>query len=189
MPAHGCETITPDPDDGDSRRSFVGKACGVTMVGAMAASYGTLFSYAGKFLYPANPTPKAWMFVTETARMNPGDSLSFKTPGGARVAIARQGDKGDVSDFIALSSVCPHLGCQVHWEAPSNRFFCPCHNGAFDPTGKPISGPPADAGQSLPQFPLKVENGLLFIEVETTSLASESSPAAPNEKRANGGVA
>ena len=188
MTAHGSETASPPADDGDSRRSFVGKACGATMVGALTVSYGTLFSYAGKFLYPAKATPKAWMFVVEVMKMKVGDSLSFKTPDGSRVAIARQADKGDVSDFIALSSTCPHLGCQVHWEGQSNRFFCPCHNGAFDPTGKPISGPPADAGQSLPQFPLKVENGLLFIEVETQTLAS-ASDSVPTSEEVNGGAA
>ena len=31
--------------------------------------------------------------------------------------------------------------------------------------GKAIEGPPANAGQSLAAYPLKVENGLLFVEV------------------------
>lgn len=161
----------------DSRRSFVGKACGVAMTGAMVASYGTLIAYAGRYLYPAKPTPKAWMFVALADDMKEGDSLAFKTPGGARVAIARQGSVGDVSDFIALSSTCPHLGCQVHWEGQNNRFFCPCHNGAFDPQGIATSGPPADAGQSLPRYPLKIEKGLLFIEVETVTLAQTDAPS------------
>jgi phenylpropionate dioxygenase-like ring-hydroxylating dioxygenase large terminal subunit len=60
----------------------------------------------------------------------------------------------------------------VHWEAQNNRFFCPCHNGVFTPEGKATSGPPADAGQSLFRFPLKVENDLLFIEVSTDKLAA-----------------
>lgn len=159
------------------------------MIGTMAVSYGTLFSYAGQFLYPANPTPKAWMFVIDAVRMKAGDSLSFIAPSGARVAIARQNDTGAVSDFIALSSTCPHLGCQVHWEGQNNRFFCPCHNGAFDPQGKATSGPPADAGQSLPQFPLKLENGLLFIEVETQSLAAVHQREPMEQGESDGGVA
>jgi len=103
--------------------------------------------------------------VAEVGRLMAGDSLPFTTPSGATAAIARQAVSGDVSDFIALSSTCPHLGCKVHWEGPKSRFFCPCHSGAFDPTGKAIAGPPADAGQSLLRYPLKIENGLLFIEV------------------------
>ena len=68
-------------------------------------------------------------------------------------------------DFIALSSICPHLGCKVHWETQNQRFFCPCHNGAFSAAGVSTAGPPFDVHQNLARFPLKVENGNLFIEV------------------------
>ncbi len=68
-------------------------------------------------------------------------------------------------DFFALSSVCPHLGCRVHWEKHYDRFFCPCHNGAFGPSGKAISGPPADDKQNLPHYPLKIVSGSLYIEM------------------------
>jgi Rieske Fe-S protein len=86
------------------------------------------------------------------------------------VVISRIDSNGDESDFVALSSVCPHLGCQVHWEGQNNRFFCPCHNGAFDPQGNAIAGPPKEAHQALARYPLKVENGLLFIQVKTQAL-------------------
>ena len=73
------------------------------------------------------------------------------------------------SDFVAFSSICPHLGCQVNWELQNDRFFCPCHNGVFDRDGNATGGPPAAAGQRLPRYPLKIENGLLFIEVQLES--------------------
>lgn len=128
------------------------------MTGGLAAGYGAFAGLAGRFLYPAHPRPTGWMFVSEVARL--GDSFLYRTPAGESVTIARRGE-----DFIALSSVCPHLGCQVRWEGHHNRFFCPCHNGAFDPDGKATAGPPAKAGQSLTRYRLKIENGLLFIEV------------------------
>ncbi|REJ93270.1 MAG: ubiquinol-cytochrome c reductase iron-sulfur subunit, partial [Planctomycetota bacterium] len=84
---------------------------------------------------------------------------------------SRLKDDGNAGDFVALSSICPHLGCQVHWESQNDRFFCPCHNGAFDAAGQPLSGPPKDDNQPLPQFPLKVENNLLFIQAGTERLA------------------
>jgi Rieske Fe-S protein len=87
------------------------------------------------------------------------------------VIITRQGEGGEVSDFIALSSTCPHLGCRVHWESPNQRFFCPCHNGTFDPQGRATGGPPKAAGQDLPRYPLKIERGLLYIEVPTRTLS------------------
>ena len=37
-----------------------------------------------------------------------------------------------------------------------------------------IEGPPAEAGQSLPRYPLKVLNGLLYIEVTTETLTGDA---------------
>jgi Rieske Fe-S protein len=136
------------------------------MTGGLVAGYGTFAAMAGRYLYPAKPAPKAWLFVAEVAALRPGDSLSYVTPSGAPVAIARRKAEGGVEDFVALSSTCPHLGCKVHWEGPQNRFFCPCHNGAFDAEGRPLSGPPKEAGQALPRYPLRTEGGLLYLEAE-----------------------
>jgi Rieske Fe-S protein len=142
------------------------------MAGGLVAGYGAFAAIAGRFLYPPEGGEDAWVFVTELARLRPGESLVFRTPAGASAAVARRGDRGDVTDFLALSSVCPHLGCQVHWEQQNNRFFCPCHNGVFTPEGTGIGGPPGDAGQSLPRYPLKLENGLLYIEVPVEKVAA-----------------
>jgi Rieske Fe-S protein len=125
---------------------------------------------AGRFLYPSEGRKMAWVFVLEIARMQPGDSLRYETPVGQTVTVTRRTANGTVEDFLALSSTCPHLGCKVHWESANNRFFCPCHNGAFDPSGKAIAGPPAEAGQSLSHYALKIENGLLFMEVPLETL-------------------
>ena len=100
-----------------------------------------------------------------------GSPSSTRAPPGRPSTSPGKTRDGGAEDFVALSSTCPHLGCQVRWESQNNRFFCPCHNGVFDPTGKGIGGPPGEAGQSLAQYPLKVEGGLLHIAVPTTRLA------------------
>lgn len=41
----------------------------------------------------------------------------------------------------ALSSVCPHLGCAVGWDAGAGNFLCPCHDSRFAIDGGKISGP------------------------------------------------
>jgi cytochrome b6-f complex iron-sulfur subunit len=153
------------------RRRFLARASSLAMAGGLVAGYGAFAAILGRYLYPARPRATGWLFVTDVARLKVGDSIVFRTPAGATAAIARQGDAGDAADFIALSSVCPHLGCQVHWEPQNDRFFCPCHNGTFDPSGRATGGPPGDAGQWLPRYPLKVEGGLLFIEVPLEQLA------------------
>lgn len=135
------------------------------MVGGLAAGYGFLAYIAARFLYPSRGARRQWMFVARAANVTEDKAIAFRTPAGELVTIARRGRTGTVEDFIALSTTCPHLGCKVHWEAHKNRFFCPCHNGVFTPEGKAIEGPPADAGQSLSSFPLKIHHGLLYIHV------------------------
>lgn len=139
--------------------------------GALVAAYGTLAAYMGRFLYPARPPEKGWLYVAETRELAAAGSLVFETPAGAKVNVTRQGQGLATADFVALGSTCPHLGCQVHWEPQNHRFFCPCHNGVFEPGGKAIGGPPGEAGLALPKFPLKVEQGLLFMEVPLAELA------------------
>lgn len=161
--------------DHHGRRGFLSKASLIAMFGGLFGGYGMFAYFAGRFLYPAKPAAKAWMFVTDVPRMRTGDSLLYQAPSGEKIVITRQQQTGTAADFLALSSTCPHLGCQVHWQSQHNRYFCPCHNGVFDPSGKGISGPPGDAGQSLPRFPLRLDRNLLFIEVPTETLSSVSS--------------
>lgn len=152
------------------RRRFFGTVGFWVMASGLVASYGTLIAYAGRFLFPASRKNGLWQFVAAAQDLALGQSLAYKTPAGARIVIARQGEGDTADDFVALSSVCPHLGCSVHWESQNDRFFCPCHNGAFDASGKATEGPPAAAHQQLTRFPLKVEKGLLYIEISADTV-------------------
>jgi Rieske Fe-S protein len=171
------DAVASTPEEkGPSRRTFLSATSAVAMTGGLAAGYGTFAAMAGRFLYPARSGSASWQFVASVADFADGASLDFRTPDGERVAIARRGTSGTVDDFVALSSTCPHLGCQVHWEPQNNRFFCPCHNGAFDPSGQATAGPPFEANQSLPRFPLRIEAGLLYISVPTDRVTSPTRP-------------
>lgn len=154
---------------------------GIAMAGGLVAGYGAFAAICGRFLYPARSTLKGWMLVSPVGELAVGASLRFRTPAGATVNITRRGLAGGSDDFIALSSTCPHLGCQVHWERDKNRYFCPCHNGTFDPEGKGTGGPPGEAGQSLPRYPLRVQDGLLYIEVPMQTLADAGEVVDPGE--------
>lgn len=160
--SHDSEHPPGHPSD---RRQFLSTISRVAMAGGLVAGYGTCAALSGRFLYPSKDRPTAWQFVIEAERLPAGAALAYRAPDGAPINIARRGTQGVLSDFIALSSTCPHLGCRVHWQPQENRFFCPCHNGVFTPEGKAVSGPPADAGQSLERYPLELDNGLLFIKV------------------------
>lgn len=142
------------------------------MASGMLAGYGALAAFAGRFLYPSREKDANWQFLSTLNDFDVGRSMVYKTPSGAQVVVARRQAEDEASSFVALSSVCPHLGCAVHWEGQNNRFFCPCHNGVFDPSGKATEGPPAQANQSLEEFPLKVVDGLLYIAVSSETLSS-----------------
>lgn len=158
----------PQEDERSDRRGFISAT--TLAVGGMACGYGMLFYCGGRYLYPANGGAVSHQFVCTVDQLRVGEAMPFTLPSGAKVVIARQAEEDAAESFIALSSVCPHLGCQVHWEAVNDRFFCPCHNGAFDASGAPIEGPPQKANQHLTRFPLLVQDNLLMIAVPMGSV-------------------
>lgn len=44
--------------------------------------------------------------------------------------------EGTNPPVIALTAECPHLGCLITTSPDEKGFFCPCHRGEFDLTGK-----------------------------------------------------
>lgn len=188
-PIESDDTERMHPDEAGSappdaeRRDFLARVSSLAMTGGLVAGYGTLGAIATRYLFPAHPRPLAWMFVARVSDLVASGSLSYRAPSGEKITIARQGSGVAAEDFVALSSTCPHLGCQVHWEGHNSRFLCPCHNGTFDVAGRSTSGPPFEAGQSLPRYSLKVEDGLVYIEVPTEKLASGDSPTVGRVER------
>lgn len=61
----------------------------------------------------------------------------------------------------ALSAICTHLGCIVHWYGDKGIFHSPCHDGKYDSLGKVISGPPPRA---LPAYDLQLRGDDIFIK-------------------------
>jgi menaquinol-cytochrome c reductase iron-sulfur subunit len=69
--------------------------------------------------------------------------------------------KGD--QFTVFNGRCTHLGCAYGWQTHgkyANVFYCPCHDGVFNPEGEVIGGPPP---RPLDKLETKVENGELFV--------------------------
>jgi Rieske Fe-S protein len=57
--------------------------------------------------------------------------------GRERIAVHRTDD----GQLRALSPVCTHLGCYVHWNAGERSWDCPCHGSRYDVDGQVIHGP------------------------------------------------
>lgn len=152
------------------RRTWLSRCSSAVMGMGLTLGYGMFGTVIAFFLYPAKATTRTWQFLADLGSFEIGKSVTYEAPAGQKIVVTRLADKGTPEDFVALSSICPHLGCQVHWESNNDRFFCPCHNGAFDKEGRPTSGPPKDSNKELPRYPLKVDRGMLFIEVPTEAL-------------------
>jgi len=64
--------------------------------------------------------------------------------------------------FLALSLICPHLGCSVLWDETKKQFDCPCHSSAFDSHGVVLSSP---APRPLDYFQVILEEGKVKVDV------------------------
>lgn len=71
--------------------------------------------------------------------------------GAERLAVYRDEDDA----LQAVSPVCTHLGCYVHWNGGERSWDCPCHGSRFDTAGQVIHGPAvkALAPRALPEEP------------------------------------
>ncbi len=86
-----------------------------------------------------------------------GGSLVFEYPVRHDICIlVRTGPQ----HYVAYNQKCTHLSCAVIPQVDQNRFFCPCHNGAFDlESGAPIMGPPR---RPLERIVLEIRDGDLY---------------------------
>lgn len=90
------------------------------------------------FLSPKKSGEARKIFATSLDDIAVGESRSMKDLKGKEYLLIRTADK----KVKALSTTCTHLGCTVYWQQDKNRFYCPCHQGVFNPDGEVVSGPP-----------------------------------------------
>jgi glycine/D-amino acid oxidase-like deaminating enzyme/nitrite reductase/ring-hydroxylating ferredoxin subunit len=72
----------------------------------------------------------------ELASLKPGDSAIVKAEGDSFAAY-----RSPDGELFAVSPVCTHLGCKVHWNSVETSWDCPCHGSRFRPDGTVIEGP------------------------------------------------
>ena len=58
--------------------------------------------------------------------------------------------------LVALSAICPHLGCGIGWEPITRNFLCPCHDSRFSPDGTKLTGP---SERGMDPLPLEIKDG------------------------------
>ena len=62
--------------------------------------------------------------------------------------------------FVAVTAICPHLGCIVDWDEGRQQIICPCHNAAFDSNGNVVSGP---SPLPLEQYEVDVQEDKIMV--------------------------
>jgi thiosulfate dehydrogenase [quinone] large subunit len=89
-----------------------------------------------------------------------GGAASFTDPKEGVPALVVQVRTGV---FRAFSAVCPHAGCQVQFDQPSDLFICPCHGSEFNGSTGAVQRGPAATG--LSSIPVALgSNGQLYVD-------------------------
>lgn len=142
-----------------SRRSFLSQ---IVMLAGLCASFGTAVAFAARYIYPRKGIRRVReIFLAPLRDVPAGKGKPYTLPSGATALVTNTG-----TEVVALSDVCPHLGCKVHWEEEKRQFLCPCHGGVFEKDGKAVAGPPAEEKKDLKRFAVKQVGENLFIEFE-----------------------
>ena len=72
--------------------------------------------------------------------------------------------------LIALSTVCPHLGCAIDYQTEEKRFVCPCHDSFFDLDGKATEGP---SPRGMDALELQVDDDAVAIRYQRFKQGTE----------------
>jgi Rieske Fe-S protein len=139
-----------DRDDAVTRRSLLRFA--VYTSGALFA--GTAGIAALSRLRRTAPPER--VAIARLDEVREGEARYFSYPEGEQAVLVRT--RGGA--LVAFSQRCPHLSCAVVYQDRDQRFFCPCHDGAFEVgTGVPIAGPPR---RPLARIALEVAGGVVY---------------------------
>lgn len=63
-----------------------------------------------------------------------------------------------------LTATCPHAGCFVAYDAPTNTFKCPCHNSSFTVEGQIIE--PSPSPRAMDALPCKIDQQEILVKYE-----------------------
>ncbi len=86
----------------------------------------------------------------------PGTVTTLKS---RKVFIVRE-----CNSFKAISVICQHLGCAVHWTKEKNIFECPCHGSKYYKNGVNFAGP---APKPLYHYDVSMaDDGKLVVDTE-----------------------
>jgi len=145
-----------------SRRELLRRGGAWVVIAAPVAAYGAWAAVCLRSACPDEAEPLR-LPVGPIGSLRSQASVALRTPAGRPLMVVRHGSGTTVKDYAARSSRCPHLGCPVRWNGSRREYECPCHQGRFDATGRPLAGPPLAAATPLESYPLMVDDGMLYV--------------------------
>lgn len=154
-----------------SRRSFFGALLGVGGVAMSALLAAPVLRYV---LYPlySNSSLSRWSKVGLVDQLPaPGSppvkkEITFRRLDGWRETVTTESvylERTAEGKVRILSSICPHLGCTVQWNASRDKFLCPCHGSVFARDGKHVAGP---SRRGMDPLPTEQKEGDLLVHFE-----------------------
>jgi Rieske Fe-S protein len=118
-----------------SRRTFLNTLFG----GWLFASFSGAFYALIKFAFPTLGKEPDFVVLNRKDFVDiPVNSVKPFAWGGVPGLYFKKDD----GTFMALKGVCSHMECNVAYRPNEKRFYCACHQGWFDTTGKNVAGPP-----------------------------------------------
>lgn len=140
-----------------SRRGFFTYAGWTIFLGTTLAFMAKTFSFTGFFFPKVLFEPSKKFPVGYPADFPDHGVVTLKA---RRVFIVREGN-----NFSAISMVCQHLGCAVHWTEEKGIYECPCHGSKYYKDGVNFAGP---APRPLFHFDMHLsDDGKLMVDTST----------------------
>lgn len=158
------------PVEDDGRRLFLKLGVHGLGAGVAAVTAGPAIAYlAFPLAHDTTAGAHGYIPVGRLDRFKEGepvkvDLLSDKTDAWNRVESVKVGSAWVVNlggKLVAYSTVCPHLGCAIDYDATVSKFKCPCHRSAFSMEGTIEDGP---SPRVMDELECKDEGGVLSIK-------------------------
>lgn len=155
---------SPVVDLRPTRRTWLrtlGTAAAAVVVGVAldeVATHQSPGSTAGGpvILMPDNGT---WRPVAAVTELPAGHAMPVST-GAVDAMVINDGGK-----ISAVSGICTHLGCKLRPDDANRKLNCPCHMTAFSWSGKVLYYRLKTAPATLPQIPVRVNEGQIELFV------------------------
>ncbi|MFW6159806.1 MAG: ubiquinol-cytochrome c reductase iron-sulfur subunit [Acidobacteriota bacterium] len=144
-----------------TRRRFLN-----SLIGGWAAALAASFLQPLlKFVFPPYKEPdEVSLPLADYQLLEPNSFKNFAW--GSKPGILRRKEDGTFSAFVG---VCTHLDCNVTYLPEQRKFYCACHDGWYDESGRNIQGPPP---KPLRTLQVVIEEEFILIKKEAAKGSS-----------------